>query len=53
MSVLVKYLDLQELKHLREIFRVLDTEQDGTLTYKEIECALQKVGIHPSQKEIE
>ena len=40
MSVLVKYLDLKELKYLREIFRVLDIRQTGTLTYKEIESAL-------------
>ena len=36
----VKYLDLNELKYLREIFRVLDIRQTGTLTYKEIESAL-------------
>jgi calcium-dependent protein kinase len=40
MVVLVKYLDVDHLRELREVFFSLDTNNSGTLTIEELESAL-------------
>jgi Ca2+-binding EF-hand superfamily protein len=45
MSVLVKFVDVSELKELKRQFKHLDATRTGTLTYTEIETALRNCGI--------
>jgi Ca2+-binding EF-hand superfamily protein len=52
MYTLVRFLDIREIKELREAFFTLDTLQTGRLTFTEIETALKSLGINPIQDEI-
>jgi calcium-dependent protein kinase len=53
MLVLVKYLDIELLRELRETFQSLDTDGTGTLSIDNFESALEKAGYSKTSEELE
>ena len=53
MNVLVKYLDVEEIQDLRDIFKSLDKNWTGALNFSELQQALHKAGIQAVDEEID
>jgi Ca2+-binding EF-hand superfamily protein len=53
MAVLVKHLDVNKIRDLRQAFVYMDTSNSGALTADEIRKALLSQGEHPAGTEIE
>jgi calcium-dependent protein kinase len=53
MVVLVKFLDIDHLKELRNMFFAMDTNRSGTLTIEEVQHALNQAGFSDTRNEVE
>ena len=49
MYILLKYIILFNYAELRDAFSVFDTDGDGTITSREIEAVMVKLGYTPTK----
>eukprot|EP00358_Blepharisma_japonicum_P007324 CAMPEP_0202945146 /NCGR_PEP_ID=MMETSP1395-20130829/6105_1 /ASSEMBLY_ACC=CAM_ASM_000871 /TAXON_ID=5961 /ORGANISM="Blepharisma japonicum, Strain Stock R1072" /LENGTH=80 /DNA_ID=CAMNT_0049644815 /DNA_START=805 /DNA_END=1044 /DNA_ORIENTATION=+ len=53
MHVCIRYLKINEIDQLNEIFRELDTQHTGRITANDLQVGLRKVGINLSDEDVE
>ncbi|KAG0468908.1 hypothetical protein HPP92_018236 [Vanilla planifolia] len=52
MRVIAERLSIEEVEIIREMFSLMDTNNDGKVTYEELKAGLQKVGSQLAEAEI-
>ncbi|XP_059641288.1 calcium-dependent protein kinase 10-like [Cornus florida] len=52
LRVIAEHLSVQEVEVIREMFAVMDTDNDGKVTYEELKTGLRKVGSQLAEPEI-
>ena len=43
-QVIAEHLTIEEVEVIRDMFRLMDTNNDGVVTFEELKAGLQKVG---------
>lgn len=51
-KVIAKNLSEEEIKGLKQMFRNIDTDQSGTITYEELKTGLARLGSRLSEPEV-
>ncbi|XP_031373791.1 calcium-dependent protein kinase 10-like isoform X2 [Punica granatum] len=52
LRVIAEHLSIQEVEVIRDMFALMDTDNDGKVTYEELKAGLQKVGSQLAEPEI-
>ncbi|KAK4774488.1 hypothetical protein SAY86_009423 [Trapa natans] len=52
LRVIAEHLSIQEVEVIRDMFTLMDTDNDGKVTYDELKAGLQKVGSKLAEPEI-
>ncbi|KAK4747299.1 hypothetical protein SAY87_026336 [Trapa incisa] len=52
LRVIAEHLSIQEIEVIRDMFALMDTDNDGKVTYDELKAGLQKVGSQLAEPEI-
>uniref|UniRef100_A0A7N0V285 non-specific serine/threonine protein kinase n=1 Tax=Kalanchoe fedtschenkoi TaxID=63787 RepID=A0A7N0V285_KALFE len=52
MRVIADHLSVEEVEVIREMFKLMDIDNDGKITYEELKAGLQKVGSQLAELEI-
>lgn len=50
--MIAEHLSIQEVEVIRDMFTLMDTDNDGRVTYAELKAGLQKVGSQLAEPEI-
>ncbi|KAE9608465.1 putative protein kinase CAMK-CDPK family [Lupinus albus] len=52
LRVIVEYLSVEEVEIIKDIFTLMDTDNDGRVTFEELKSGLRKVGSQLAEPEI-
>ncbi|CAM8912689.1 unnamed protein product [Rhodiola kirilowii] len=52
MRVIADHLSIEEVEVIKEMFKLMDTDNDGKITYEELKAGLRKVGSQLAELEI-
>ncbi|KAI3941235.1 hypothetical protein MKX01_029809 [Papaver californicum] len=52
MRVIAEHLSIEEVEVIRDMFRLMDTDNSGKITYEELKTGLQKVGSQLAEPEM-
>ena len=52
LQVIADHLSLEEVEVIRDMFTLMDTDNDGKVSYEELKTGLQKVGSQLAEPEI-
>ncbi|OAY30978.1 calcium-dependent protein kinase 10 [Manihot esculenta] len=52
LRVIAEHLSLEEVEVIRDMFKLMDTDNDGKVTYEELRAGLRKVGSQLAEPEI-
>ncbi|CAL0319937.1 unnamed protein product [Lupinus luteus] len=52
LRVIVEYLSVEEVEIIKDIFTLMDTDNDGRVTFEELKSGLRKVGTELAEPEI-
>ncbi|OIV89178.1 hypothetical protein TanjilG_25399 [Lupinus angustifolius] len=52
LRVIVEYLSVEEVEIIKDIFTLMDTDNDGRVTFEELKSGLRKVGTQLAEPEI-
>ncbi|KAF6174514.1 hypothetical protein GIB67_004708 [Kingdonia uniflora] len=52
MRVIAEHLSAEEVEVIRDMFKLMDTDRNGKITYEELKTGLQKVGSQLAEPEI-
>lgn len=51
-KVIAENMEEEEMKGLKQMFRNIDTDQSGTITYEELKAGLTKLGSKLTEAEV-
>lgn len=51
-KVIAESLSEEEIKGLKQVFKNMDTDQSGTITYEELKAGLARLGSRLSEAEV-
>ncbi|WJX95452.1 Calcium-dependent protein kinase 10 [Trifolium repens] len=52
LRVIAEHLSLEEVEIIKDMFTLMDTDKDGSITYEELKAGLRKVGSQLAEPEI-
>lgn len=52
LQVIAEHLSVEEVEVIRDMFTLMDTDNDGKVTYDELKAGLRKVGSQLGEPEI-
>lgn len=52
LQVIAEHLSVEEVEVIRDMFKLMDTDNDGKVTYEELKAGLRKVGSQLAEPEI-
>ena len=52
LQVIAEHLSVQEVEVIRDMFTLMDTDNDGKVSYEELKTGLRKVGSQLAEPEI-
>ncbi|XP_043723731.1 calcium-dependent protein kinase 30-like [Telopea speciosissima] len=52
MRVIAEHLSVEEVEIIRDMFKLMDTDNNGKITYEELKAGLQKVGSQLAESEM-
>lgn len=53
LKVIADHLSIEEVEDIKEMFRMMDTDNDGTVSLDELKSGIQKFGSHLEESEIQ
>ena len=51
-QVIAEHLSIEEVEVIREMFKLMDTDNNGKVTFEELKAGLQKVGSQLAEPEM-
>lgn len=51
-QVIAEHLSIEEVEVIRDMFKLMDTDNSGKITYEELKAGLQKVGSQLAEPEM-
>lgn len=52
LQVIAEHLSVQEVEVIRDMFTLMDTDNDGKVSYEELKAGLRRVGSQLAEPEI-
>ncbi|KAG9453427.1 hypothetical protein H6P81_006331 [Aristolochia fimbriata] len=53
LRVIAEHLSVEEVEDIKDMFRKIDTDNDGAVTFEELKAGLQKLGSHLADSEVQ
>ncbi|XP_077213891.1 calcium-dependent protein kinase 3-like isoform X2 [Tasmannia lanceolata] len=53
LRVIADHLSTEEVEDIKEMFRMMDTDNDGVVSFEELKSGLQKFGSHLAESEVQ
>ncbi|XP_011623021.1 calcium-dependent protein kinase 13 isoform X2 [Amborella trichopoda] len=53
LRVIAEHLSIEEVEDIKEMFKMMDTDNDGTVTYEELKAGIQKLGSQLSEADVQ
>jgi calcium-dependent protein kinase len=52
-QVIADHLSAEEVEDIKEMFKVMDTDNDGKVSYEELKSGIAKFGSHLAESEVQ
>uniref|UniRef100_A0A6V7QRG5 non-specific serine/threonine protein kinase n=1 Tax=Ananas comosus var. bracteatus TaxID=296719 RepID=A0A6V7QRG5_ANACO len=53
LRVIADHLSIEEVEDIKEMFKMMDTDNDGTVSYEDLKSGLAKFGSHLAESEVQ